>query len=74
MNIDDVYITSNVGIGVENPTTILNIVGSDPILRITGKEYNDSAAIQLLENTNDSAQFGSEIIYDGRDQSGNSKC
>jgi hypothetical protein len=56
----------NLGIGTSDPKTILNIVkAGDPRLRITGIDDNDTAGIQLLENTNDSTTFGTELVYDG---------
>jgi hypothetical protein len=56
----------NVGIGTTDPKTILNIVkAGDPRLRISGIDYDDTAGIQLLENTNDALSYGTELVYDG---------
>ena len=60
--------SGNVGIGITNPSTNLNIAKtSSPILRVTGLNNNDRAIIQLFEKNNLNPEFGFELQYNGFD-------
>ena len=53
----------NIGIGTTSPQTIFNISKlHDPRLRITGTNDDDTAGIELLENTNSQTRYGAGII------------
>ena len=61
---DIYYNNGNVGIGTDNPLTDLNILGTDPSIRVVATNTDGNAGIQLLENYND-LKLGSEIVFDG---------
>ena len=61
--------SGNVGVGTDNPQTLLEIVkAGDPTLRIRDSDIDGKARIQLLETggyTDGIPRYGTEISYDG---------
>ena len=62
-------VNSRVGVGTDNPQTLLEIVkAGDPTLRIRDSDIDGKARIQLLETggyTDGIPRYGNEISYDG---------
>jgi hypothetical protein len=55
------YGGGNVGIGTHNPSSVLHVHGSDPVIKVTDTSASDNGASLFLQETDD---YGVKLTYD----------